>query len=174
MLTKRTPKEDANGDADDNDNDNHGRFSHSKAKLKVFTQIAICAGLIARRAAMGQGAGGRLSSKQPRESRDPYVSKAKRPQCAAPQLMEESKANAFAENLAKCPSMLLPYATIWGLVKGLPLHARNPESNRRFSNIHISDEVLNKYQPLPRGERVLCVACFCRSNESPWYRCHVQ
>ncbi len=50
----------------------------------------------------------------------------------------------------------------------------DPEGTRCFGNICISDEVLNKYGPLPRGERIPCMACFRYMNKSPWYECLIQ
>ncbi len=121
-----------------------------------------------------QGAGGGSSSKRPRASRDPHGTKAKRPRRTTPQLTEEQKAAAFAGRLARCLGVLPPHAMDWGLGEGVPLPNPDPEGTQRFGNIRISNEVLNKYEPLPRGEQVPCVACFWRMNEGLWHECHVQ
>jgi hypothetical protein len=70
--------------------------------------------------------------------------------------------------------VLPPHATDWGLGEGVPLLDPDPEGTRRFGDIRIFDEVLNKYGLLPRGERVPYVAGFQRMNKSPWHECHIQ
>ncbi len=105
--------------------------------------------MVAGGAATGQGASGGSSSKRLRASRNPHGTKAKRPRRAAPQLTEEQKATAFAEKLARCPGVLPPHATNWGLGEGVLLPAPDLEGTRRFGDIRIFDEVLNKYGLLP-------------------------
>jgi hypothetical protein len=91
-----------------------------------------------------------------------------------PALTEEQKAVAFAEKVAKCRGILPPHATNWGLRESIRLPDPDPEGTRRHGDIRILDEVLNKYGPLPAGDRILCVACFRWMNDSLWHKCHIQ
>ncbi len=122
---------------------------------------------------MGQGAGDR-SSKQARTSWDPHSSKAKRAARTMPALTEEQKATACAERVAKCQGISPPHATDWGLGEEVRLPDPDAEGPRRCGVIRLSDDLLNKYAPLPREEHRPCVACFRRMNEGPWHECHVR
>jgi hypothetical protein len=166
-------EEDKEDDNEDDDDDDRGGSSRCAAKKIARARSASCASSAARGAATGQGAKGKSSSKWPRASGDPHGTKAKRSRRVTPQLTEEQKAAAFAEKLARCLGVLPPHATNWGLGESIPLPDRDPEGTRCCGDIMISDEVLNKYGPLPRWERVSYMACFHQINKSPRHKCHV-